>query len=122
MLENQIAQIANSASREPGKLPSKPDLNHMALVNAITLRGGKHIEMEAENRAKNSTQTVEPAPYMPPVPFPQQLKGARRDKEFKQFVDKICTLYITMPFTDAITQIPTYAQFMKEISHWEVED
>ncbi|CAM8999578.1 unnamed protein product [Rhodiola kirilowii] len=32
-----------------------------------------------------------------------------------QFVDKICTLYITMPFTDAITRIPTYAQFMKEI-------
>ncbi|CAM8908431.1 unnamed protein product [Rhodiola kirilowii] len=32
-----------------------------------------------------------------------------------QFVDKVRTLYITMPFTDAITQIPTYAQFMKEI-------
>ncbi|CAM8902092.1 unnamed protein product [Rhodiola kirilowii] len=32
-----------------------------------------------------------------------------------QFVDKIRTLYITMPFTDAITQIPTYAQFMNEI-------
>ncbi|CAM8940098.1 unnamed protein product [Rhodiola kirilowii] len=52
---------------------------------------------------------------MPPVPFPQRLKGARRDKEYMQFVDKIRTLYITMPFTDAITQIPTYAQFMKEI-------
>ncbi|CAM8937212.1 unnamed protein product [Rhodiola kirilowii] len=32
-----------------------------------------------------------------------------------QFVDKIRTLYITMPFTDAITQIPTYAKFLKEI-------
>ncbi|CAM8904978.1 unnamed protein product [Rhodiola kirilowii] len=32
-----------------------------------------------------------------------------------QFVDKVRTLYITMPLTDAITQIPTYAQFMKEI-------
>ncbi|CAM8908350.1 unnamed protein product [Rhodiola kirilowii] len=32
-----------------------------------------------------------------------------------QFVDKIRTLYITMPFTVAITQIPTYAKFMKEI-------
>ncbi|CAM8900399.1 unnamed protein product [Rhodiola kirilowii] len=60
-------------------------------------------------------QTVESAPYRPPVPFPQRLLGARRDKEFKQFVDKIRTLYITLPLTDAITQIPTYAQFMKEI-------
>ncbi|CAM8978479.1 unnamed protein product [Rhodiola kirilowii] len=70
---------------------------------------------EAENRTKNSTQTVEPAPYRPPVPFPRRLVATRRDKEFKQFVDKIRTLYITMPLTDAITQIPTYAKFMKEI-------
>ncbi|CAM8885093.1 unnamed protein product [Rhodiola kirilowii] len=97
MLENQIAQLANSAIREQGKLPSKPDLNHMASVNAITLRGGKHIEMvpaqatqtptaksaldstpaeeetskDAENRAENSARPVEPAPYRPPIPFPQ---------------------------------------------------
>ncbi|CAM8923786.1 unnamed protein product [Rhodiola kirilowii] len=70
---------------------------------------------EADHRVKNFAQTVEPAPYRPPVPFPQRLKGARRDKEFMQFVDKIHTLYITMPFTDAITQIPTYAKFMKKI-------
>ncbi|CAM8999298.1 unnamed protein product [Rhodiola kirilowii] len=40
-----------------------------------------------------------------------------------QFVDKIRTLYITMPFTDAITQIPTYAQFMKEIltGKWKID-
>ncbi|CAM8950583.1 unnamed protein product [Rhodiola kirilowii] len=96
MLENQIAQLANSANREQGKLTSKPDLNHMASVNAITLRGSKHVEMvppqatrtsatksaldstpaeeetskDAENRAKNSVQPVEPAPYRPPIPFP----------------------------------------------------
>ncbi|CAM8960371.1 unnamed protein product [Rhodiola kirilowii] len=87
----EIAQLANSVNREQGKLPSKPDLNHMASVNAITLRGGKHVEMvpaqatrtpatksaldstpaeeetskDAENRAENSVQPVEPAPYRP---------------------------------------------------------
>ncbi|CAM8990287.1 unnamed protein product [Rhodiola kirilowii] len=30
-------------------------------------------------------------------------------------MDKIRTLYITLPLTEAITQIPTYAKFMKEI-------
>ncbi|CAM8956694.1 unnamed protein product [Rhodiola kirilowii] len=118
MVDNQIAQLASSASREHGKLPSRPEPNHSESVNAITLRGGEHIEMvpadatrspaaksaldstpaegetskEAENRAKNSAPTVEPAPYMPPIPFPQRLKGARRDKEFMQFVDKVRTL------------------------------
>ncbi|CAM8889939.1 unnamed protein product [Rhodiola kirilowii] len=141
MLETQVAQQANSATREHGKLPSKPEHNPRESVNAITLRSGKHLEMisaqdtragaeksarnsaldegetskEAENREENSAQIVEPAPYKPPVPYPQRLKGARRDKEFMKFVDKIRTLYITMPFTDAITQIPTYAKFMKEI-------
>ncbi|CAM8900702.1 unnamed protein product [Rhodiola kirilowii] len=141
MIGNQVAQQADSAHREPGKLPSKPEHNPRESVNAITLKGGKKLEMipaqttrnsteksalnsdlteeetskEAENREENSAQTVEPAPYKPPVPYPQRLKGARRDKEFRKFVDKIRTLYITMPFTDAITQIPTYAKFMKEI-------
>ncbi|CAM8906109.1 unnamed protein product [Rhodiola kirilowii] len=141
MIGNQVAQQADSAHREPGKLPPKPEHHPRESLNAITLRGGKQLEMipaqttrnsaaksalnpaldeeetskEAENREENSAQTVEPAPYKPPVPYPQRLKGARRDKEFMKFVDKIRTLYITMPFTDAITQIPTYAKFMKEI-------
>ncbi|CAM8960301.1 unnamed protein product [Rhodiola kirilowii] len=132
MVDNQIAQLASSASREHGKLPSKLDPNHRESVNAITLRGGKQLEMlpaqstrpqatysapnptppeeetskEAESRAENFAPTVEPPPYVPPVPLPQQLKATRRDKEFMQFVDKIRTLYITMPFTGAITQIP----------------
>ncbi|CAM8908381.1 unnamed protein product [Rhodiola kirilowii] len=106
MLETQVAQQANSATREHGKLPSKPEHNPRELVNAITLRGGKQLEMipaqttrnsaeksalnyapaeeetskEAEDRTKNSAQTVEPAPYKPPIPFPQRLKGDRRDK------------------------------------------
>ncbi|CAM8996789.1 unnamed protein product [Rhodiola kirilowii] len=129
MIGNQVAQQADSATREHGKLPSKPEHNPRESVNAITLRSGKHLEMisaqdtrtgveksalnsasaeeetspEAENRKENSAQTVEPAPYKPPIPFSQRLKGARRDKEFMKFVDKIRTLYIIMPFTNAIT-------------------
>ncbi|CAM8933915.1 unnamed protein product [Rhodiola kirilowii] len=104
--DKRVAQQADSAHREPGKLPSKPEHHPRESVNAITLRGGKQLEMipaqttrnsaaksalnpaldeeetskEAENREENSAQTVEPAPYKPPVPYPQRLKGARRDK------------------------------------------
>ncbi|CAM8974311.1 unnamed protein product [Rhodiola kirilowii] len=45
MLETQVAQQANSATREHGKLPSKPEHNPRESVNAITLRSGKHLEM-----------------------------------------------------------------------------
>ncbi|CAM8880938.1 unnamed protein product [Rhodiola kirilowii] len=101
MLETQVAQQANSATREHGKLPSKPEHNPRESVNAITLRSGKHLEMistqdtrtgaeksalnsaldegetskEAENRKENSAQTVEPAPYKPPVPISSATQG-----------------------------------------------
>ncbi|CAM8981200.1 unnamed protein product [Rhodiola kirilowii] len=116
MLETQVAQQVNSTDREHGKLPSKLNPNPRASVNAITLQGGKYIKMLPTQATRPpAAKTVEPAPYRPPVPFPQRLAATRRDKAFKQFVDKIRTFYITMPLTDAITQIPTYAKFMKEI-------
>ncbi|CAM8934258.1 unnamed protein product [Rhodiola kirilowii] len=97
MIGNKVAQQADSATREQGKLPSKPEHNTRESVNAITLRGGKQLEMllaqdtratakksaldsapadketseEAEDRVGNSAQTVELAPYKPPIPFPQ---------------------------------------------------
>ncbi|CAM8965575.1 unnamed protein product [Rhodiola kirilowii] len=45
MLENQVAQQADLATRERGKLPSKPDPIPRESVNAIKLRGGKQLEM-----------------------------------------------------------------------------
>ncbi|CAM8959524.1 unnamed protein product [Rhodiola kirilowii] len=98
MIGNQVAQQADSAHREPGKLPSKTEHNPRESVNAITLRGGKQLEMipaqttrnsaeksaqnsaldeeeiskEAENRERNSAQSVEPAIVQPPdweLPF-----------------------------------------------------
>ncbi|CAM8923873.1 unnamed protein product [Rhodiola kirilowii] len=93
---------------------TKPELQLQIQHLILHLSKGKR-QRKLKTELKIPAQTVEPAPYMPPIPFPQRLKGARRDKEFMQFVDKVRTLYIMMPFTDAITQIPTYAQFMKEI-------
>ncbi|CAM8940828.1 unnamed protein product [Rhodiola kirilowii] len=95
-IKSLLTSFMAEQDREPGKLPSKLDPNPRASTNAITLRRGKLIEMlpaqatrpsttksapnstpaeeqtskEAENQAKNSTQTVEPAPYRPPVSFP----------------------------------------------------
>ncbi|CAM8997904.1 unnamed protein product [Rhodiola kirilowii] len=45
MLETQVAQQANSTTREHGKLPSKPEHNPRESVNAIMLQNGKHLEM-----------------------------------------------------------------------------
>ncbi|XP_075095129.1 uncharacterized protein LOC107794098 [Nicotiana tabacum] len=52
---------------------------------------------------------------MPALPFPQKIKREKLDKCFGRFLDMLKKLYMNIPFTEALTQMPTYAKFMKEI-------
>src|ERR1035438_10347110 len=56
-----------------------------------------------------------PPPYRPPVPFPQRLAETRLNEQFANFANVIKQLHITIPFTDALTQMPTYTKFLKDI-------
>ncbi|KAJ9141094.1 hypothetical protein P3X46_031670 [Hevea brasiliensis] len=56
-----------------------------------------------------------PPPYKPPLPYPQRFQKAKLDKQFRKFLKVLKKLYINIPFTDAISQMPSYAKFLKEI-------
>ncbi|XP_070008726.1 uncharacterized protein [Nicotiana sylvestris] len=43
------------------------------------------------------------------------MKRENLDKQFSKFLDILKQLYINIPFTDALTQMPSYAKFLKEI-------
>ncbi|XP_058785071.1 uncharacterized protein LOC131659980 [Vicia villosa] len=58
---------------------------------------------------------IPPPPYKPPIPYPQRLKKSKNIGQFKKFVELLKQLNITIPFTEAITQMPLYAKFLKEI-------
>ncbi|XP_020263123.1 uncharacterized protein LOC109839099 [Asparagus officinalis] len=58
---------------------------------------------------------VSPAPYKPPLPFPQRLAKAKLEKQFGNFLEILKKLHINIPFTEAISQMPSYAKFLKEI-------
>ncbi|CAM8965586.1 unnamed protein product [Rhodiola kirilowii] len=98
--------IADNDRREHGKLPSKPDTNHRESVNAITLRGGKQLEMlptqstrpqamnsapvptpsEEETSEKAEPQAENSAPTMEPPPIDRQshsLSGSKLREEIK---------------------------------------
>ncbi|CAM8890486.1 unnamed protein product [Rhodiola kirilowii] len=121
MLENQIAQQAESSTRAQGKLPARPEQGQREHINAVTLRSGKEIEDLDEEVPNPQTQKVkevgkekdELRPYTPPIPFPQRLK--KNDKKFSKFADMMRKLYATLPFTEVITQAPSYARFLKDI-------
>ncbi|XP_020272432.1 uncharacterized protein LOC109847612 [Asparagus officinalis] len=102
MLETQITQLAqnvSSSSRPSGMLPGQPETNPRSHVNAITL-----VE-----------KYVAPAPYKPPLPFPQRLAKVKLEKQFGKFLEILKKLHINIPFTEAISQMPSYAKFLKEI-------
>ncbi|CAM8972871.1 unnamed protein product [Rhodiola kirilowii] len=145
MLENQIAQQAESSTRAQGKLPARPEQGQREHCNAVTLRSGKELEDEELKKKKVSFDLGgqanakieeldeevpnpqnqkekdvekgknEPKPYTPPIPFPQRLKKKNNDKQFSKFADMMRKLYVTLPFTEVITQAPSYARFLKDI-------
>ncbi|KAJ9141151.1 hypothetical protein P3X46_031724 [Hevea brasiliensis] len=139
MLENQIAQQASSSSKAAGKLPSQSEMNPREHCKAVTLRSGRTLvqsekeptdetleksESQAEKKEGEAKKDQEeeagkkkklPEPYQPPLPFPQRFQKAKLDKQFGKFLEVLQKLYINIPFTKALSQIPSYAKFLKEI-------
>ena len=56
-----------------------------------------------------------PPPYKLLIPYPQRLVKSKNEGQFKKFVELLKQLNITIPFTEAITQMPSYAKFLKQI-------
>jgi len=40
---------------------------------------------------------------------------AKLDMQFEKFLEVLKKLYISIPFTEALTQLPSYAKFLKVI-------
>ena len=144
-LEVQMGQMANLLTeRQPGSLPSNSEVNPRRdgneHVNAVMLRSGKELETkgqsqvikevetekviqpgqneDADKEQPNEKQSVEnttEAKVSLPVPYPQRLKKHKLDKQFTKFMEVFKKLHISIPFADALEQMPSYVKFMKDI-------
>ncbi|KAJ9553598.1 hypothetical protein OSB04_017643 [Centaurea solstitialis] len=143
MIETQIAQLAQQIAnsvRPQGQLPGQPEPNPRAQMNAITLRDGKILkEVEKKtrnvvshggnegvskaNEGENVVQAGDPPvessvkkpTHVPNVPFPARLAKAKLEAKLGKFLEMMKQLHINIPFMDAITEIPTYAKFLKDL-------
>ncbi|XP_021764004.1 uncharacterized protein LOC110728668 [Chenopodium quinoa] len=141
LMENQISQLANQVSQSL-KTPrtflgqtEQPQKGHM---NVVTLRSGKQLEdpptkepsqevveevgaseKEIDNaKVEDESKEATPkplAPYVPKVPFPQRLAQAKLEKKFSKFLDILKKLHINIPFLDVISEMPSYAKFLKDM-------
>ncbi|XP_052197378.1 uncharacterized protein LOC127804544 [Diospyros lotus] len=139
-IETQIGQLAKILTeRQQGTWPSNTEVNPKEQANAITTRSGvqlpeihvKRPSMEKKTDAEKeiATENKEPEdiaeqekvvsspikPYVPPIPFPQRLRKHKLDKQFEKFLEVFKKLHINIPFAEALSQMPSYAKFMKEI-------
>jgi hypothetical protein len=57
---------------------------------------------------------VPPKPQAP-IPFPSRLKKDKDNAQFSKFLELIKQLHINLPFVDALSQMPKYAKFLKDL-------
>ena len=101
-------------------------------MNSVTLRSGKQLEgpvgnanpseiekessePQVEKLRVESEKQITPPPFKPKIPFPQRFAKTKLDEQFKKFIEMMNKIYIDVPFTDVLTQMPTYAKILKEI-------
>ncbi|XP_027356796.1 uncharacterized protein LOC113866107 [Abrus precatorius] len=65
--------------------------------------------------AKKETRENAPVVTKLKVPFPQRLMSSQRDPQLKKFLGILRKLHINIPFVEAISQMPKYAKFLKEM-------
>ncbi|KAK1423118.1 hypothetical protein QVD17_18413 [Tagetes erecta] len=91
----------------------------------------EEIEMEAPPekvqqrlRPASIAQPEEPAPkasdtpprvYKPPLPYPGRLAREKVDEQNGRFLELFKQLHINLPFVEALTQMPKYAKFLKDL-------
>ena len=142
---SQVAQQQAPTASPAGIFPGQPQPNPKGHANTVILRSGKELDEPVDPRLKNlamyqkqnkptenenepkekeneNQEAVEqekphvpPPPYKPPILYPQRLTNSKTMGQFKKFVEILKQLNITIPFTEAITQMPSYAKFLKEI-------
>nr|GEY35787.1 hypothetical protein [Tanacetum cinerariifolium] len=136
-LKTQVGQLSKLASqRQPGSLPSNTETNPNAHVNAITTRSGKQttdppfltnenvvkpVNQEKNNKVKSqssSSTTHVKTPlklYEPKLPYPGRYRKENEAEQYGKFLDLFKQLHINLPFVKALSQMPKYAKFLKDL-------
>ncbi|CAL1395462.1 unnamed protein product [Linum trigynum] len=140
-IQTQLGSVAQAvAQRAPGTLPGQTiphPQNPNEHCNAIMTRSGKMFvdpparaqEREApalaspaaEEETEKEVEVPAPKPqpvvkeYIPQLPFPTRLHKDRLDAEFGNFMAMLRKLNVQVPFLEALSQMPKYAKFLKDL-------
>ncbi|GJU50100.1 DNA-directed DNA polymerase [Tanacetum coccineum] len=104
-------------------------------IKGVTTRGGK-TTIEATQKTNITNKPPTPNhddPITPPesepkktlekdtrpkishIPFPQRLKKEKEEAQQRKFLQNLKQLQLSIPFTEALAQMPKYAKFLKSL-------
>ncbi|XP_070031217.1 uncharacterized protein [Nicotiana tomentosiformis] len=78
----------------------------------------KKGKIKAQKKKKNDNSTnneTEERKCMHALPFSQKQQREKLDKQFERFLEVFKQVHVNIPFIEVLSQMPTYAKFMKEI-------
>ncbi|XP_070040532.1 uncharacterized protein [Nicotiana tomentosiformis] len=118
-LERQVGQIATILSeRIPGTLQADTENKSQRKDDDKKIekkKGKKGAEIKKKEETSRRENTNEESKHMPALPFPQKLYREKLDKQLERFVSMLRKVNVNLPFTEVLSQITTYAKFLKEI-------
>ncbi|XP_050875819.1 uncharacterized protein LOC127079485 [Lathyrus oleraceus] len=94
--------VVTTPEKQPVKEPVEPERQ-------------RKEEVKNKEEVKDNQVYILPPPYKPLISYTQRLKETKLDNQYKKFVKMIEKLHVEIPFTENITQIPSYAKFLKDI-------
>jgi hypothetical protein len=94
---------------------SIPPQNILPRVSAEVLTEKEAPKVSEEVSQQEEEPMYDPPLYKPPILFPQRLAKVKKDKQFGKFVELLSKLHINISFIETLTQMPSYAKFLKEI-------
>ncbi|XP_070056883.1 uncharacterized protein [Nicotiana tomentosiformis] len=77
-------------------------------------KGKKGVEKKKEETSRKE-ESDDVSKHMSALPFPQKLYREKLDKQFERFLDMLRQVNVNLPFTEVLSQMPVYANFLKEI-------
>ena len=63
----------------------------------------------------HSSQNTQPSRFDPPMPYPERVVEKKLNEKYNKFIDMMKGLQINIPFLEAMSQMPSYAKFLKEL-------
>ncbi|KAK0600713.1 hypothetical protein LWI29_017770 [Acer saccharum] len=114
----------NAISLRSGKEVELPDNFGMGKEVVVEEEGIEEEKVVEEKKSSSHdnvpTTSNDPPPpqvkaYVPPIPYPQRLRKHKDAHNFGKFLEIFKKLQINIPFAEALSQMPTYVRFLKEL-------